>query len=76
MIKKFEQPIIDISLDCMLVSTTFHLGDQILIRMPSAAEYETQVEKEQYCLLKLSLLLPLPIPTPLALGNPMIGYYP
>jgi aminoglycoside phosphotransferase (APT) family kinase protein len=95
--KKCKQPIIDISLVKLLVSTqfpqwkdlavrpvtssgwdnrTFHLGDQMLIRMPSSAEYEASVEKEQYWLPKLAPLLPLPIPTPLALGNPMIGYYP
>lgn len=27
---------------------TFHLGDTMLVRMPSAIEYEIQVEKEHY----------------------------
>jgi aminoglycoside phosphotransferase (APT) family kinase protein len=46
----------------------------MLIRMPSAAEYALQVEKEQYWLPKLAPFLPLPIPMPLAVGEPMDGY--
>jgi aminoglycoside phosphotransferase (APT) family kinase protein/GrpB-like predicted nucleotidyltransferase (UPF0157 family) len=53
---------------------TFHLGDRMLIRMPSAAEYALQVEKEQHWLPKLAPFLPLPIPLPLAVGEPMDGY--
>ncbi len=53
---------------------TFHLGDEMLIRMPSSAEYAAQVEKEQHWLPKLSSLLPLPIPVPLAIGKPGEGY--
>lgn len=53
---------------------TFHLGDQMLVRMPSAACYALQVEKEQYWLPKLAPLLPISIPTPLAVGKPDADY--
>ncbi len=49
---------------------TFHLGEDMLVRMPSRAEYAAQVEKEQQWLPKLAPLLPLSIPAPLALGKP------
>jgi aminoglycoside phosphotransferase (APT) family kinase protein len=42
----------------------------MLVRMPSAEEYATTVEKEQTWLARLALLLPLSIPTPVALGEP------
>jgi aminoglycoside phosphotransferase (APT) family kinase protein len=53
---------------------TFHLGDFMLIRMPSASTYALQVEKEQKWLPKLAPMLPLPIPIPLAIGHPAYGY--
>lgn len=53
---------------------TFHLGDEMLVRMPSAAEYALQVEKEQRWLPKLAPKLPLPIPVPLVLGKPEAEY--
>ncbi|WP_309083133.1 aminoglycoside phosphotransferase family protein [Chelativorans sp.] len=53
---------------------TFHLGDQMTVRLPSAAQYALQVEKEQRWLPKLAPQLPLPIPTPLALGGPGEGF--
>ena len=53
---------------------TFHLGEQMLVRMPSAADYEAQVEKEQRWSPQLAPLLPLPIPEPLAMGQPGNGY--
>lgn len=53
---------------------TFHLGKDMLVRMPSAAKYASQVEKEHKWLPKLALLLPLAIPEPLALGKPAEGY--
>ncbi len=53
---------------------TFHLGDQMLVRMPSREEYAAQVDKEQRWLPKLAPFLPLPIPQPLAVGRPMYGY--
>ncbi|MGE7931535.1 aminoglycoside phosphotransferase family protein [Viridibacillus arvi] len=53
---------------------TFHLGEHMSVRMPSAASYVPQVEKEQKWLLILSKDLSLPISTPLAKGNPSEEY--
>jgi len=53
---------------------TFHLGDGMAVRLPSAASYALQVEKEQRWLPKLAPLLPLPIPVPLAMGKPGEGF--
>ena len=53
---------------------TFHLGEDMSIRLPSAADYELQVEKEQQWLPKLAPALPFPIPIPLAIGKPEYGY--
>jgi aminoglycoside phosphotransferase (APT) family kinase protein len=53
---------------------TFHLGDEMSVRLPSAASYALQVEKEQRWLPKLAPLLPLPIPVPLAMGMPDNGF--
>lgn len=53
---------------------TFHLGKDKSARLPSAAEYELQVEKEHQWLPKLAPKLPLPIPTPIAMGRPEYGY--
>lgn len=53
---------------------TFHLGDHMLVRLPSAADYALQVEKEHRWLPKLAPSLPLPIPAPLAIGAPAQGY--
>lgn len=53
---------------------SFRLGDEMLIRMPSAARYVAQVEKEHRWLPALAPLLPFPVPAPLALGQPGQGY--
>ncbi len=53
---------------------TFHLGAHMTVRLPSAAAYAPQVEKEHRWLPKLAPLLPLPIPIPLAQGTPAKGY--
>jgi aminoglycoside phosphotransferase (APT) family kinase protein len=53
---------------------TFHLGDRMTVRLPSAASYSEQVEKEHRWLPKLAPQLPLPIPVPLAMGTPAEGY--
>ncbi len=53
---------------------TFHLGERMAVRLPSAARYAQQVEKEHRWLPKLAPLLPLPIPVPLAKGDPADGY--
>lgn len=53
---------------------TFHLGDDMTVRLPSAARYAAQVEKEQHWLPRLAPLLPLIIPVPLAMGVPVHEY--
>ena len=53
---------------------TFHLGEQMFVRMPSAAKYASQIKKEYTWLPKLAPLLPLQIPKPLALGQPACDY--
>src|SRR3712207_4667561 len=55
-------------------NTTFRLGEDMSVRLPSAAPYAPQVEKEHRWLPKLAPLLPLPIPTPLAKGAPADVY--
>ena len=39
---------------------TFHLGEHMIVRLPSASEYAAQVEKEHWWLPRLAPLLPLP----------------
>lgn len=53
---------------------TFHLGDSMSVRLPSAPHYVAQVEKEHRWLPVLGPQLPLPIPVPLARGTPGAGY--
>ncbi|CAG9606956.1 aminoglycoside phosphotransferase family protein [Pseudoneobacillus rhizosphaerae] len=53
---------------------TFHLGDNMSVRLPSAAGYAPQVEKEQKWLPILAEKLSLPIPVPIAKGNPNEEY--
>lgn len=53
---------------------TFHLGNQMLIRMPSAECYAEKIAQEQYWLPKLAPFLPLAIPTPIAMGRPSKEY--
>lgn len=53
---------------------TFHLGEHMLVRLPSHAHYAAQVAKEQHWLPKLAPLLPLSIPVPLKMGKPIKDY--
>jgi aminoglycoside phosphotransferase (APT) family kinase protein len=53
---------------------TFHLGEDMTVRLPSAEGYAPQVAKEHRWLPWLAPRLPLPIPTPLALGVPGSGF--
>jgi aminoglycoside phosphotransferase (APT) family kinase protein len=55
-------------------NVTFHLGDDMLLRLPSAAEYELAVDKEHRWLPELAKQLPTPIPAPLAQGLPGAEY--
>lgn len=49
---------------------SFRLGDDKVVRLPSAAAYAPQVEKEQHWLSILAPALPIAIPQPLARGTP------
>lgn len=53
---------------------TFRLGDGLLVRLPSAAEYALAVPKEQRWLPRLAPRLPVPVPVPRAQGVPGAGY--
>jgi aminoglycoside phosphotransferase (APT) family kinase protein len=53
---------------------TFRLGADMSVRLPSAARYAAQVQKEHRWLPVLARQLPLPIPVPLAVGVPAEGY--
>lgn len=53
---------------------TFHLGDAMSVRLPSAEPYALAVQKEHRWLPVLAPQLPLPIPEPLAEGRPGEGY--
>ncbi|MFI0815733.1 aminoglycoside phosphotransferase family protein [Streptomyces sp. NPDC021098] len=49
---------------------TFRLGDEMLVRLPTAEEYALAVEKEHRWLPVLAPALPLEVPVPLARGVP------
>lgn len=49
---------------------TFHLGDDLLVRLPSAVEYAAAVDKEHRWLPVLAQAVPLPVPAPLGRGVP------
>jgi aminoglycoside phosphotransferase (APT) family kinase protein len=53
---------------------TFRLGEEMLVRLPSAEAYTAQVEKEHQWLPRLAPLLPIPIPIPVAMGVPSNVY--
>jgi hypothetical protein len=53
---------------------TFRLGDELSVRLPSAAAYAAAVEKEDAVLPVLATSLPLLVPEPLAVGAPGCGY--
>lgn len=55
-------------------NTTFRLGEELSVRLPSADGYVPQVEKEHRWLPRLAPQLPLPIPEPLAKGAPALGF--
>jgi aminoglycoside phosphotransferase (APT) family kinase protein len=55
-------------------NTTFRLGDELCVRLPSADGYVAQVEKEHRWLPILARQLPLPIPERVALGRPGAGF--
>lgn len=49
---------------------TYRLGEHMLIRMPTAADYALKVPKEQELLPQLAKRLSINIPTPIKLGKP------
>ncbi|EKK5570378.1 phosphotransferase [Morganella morganii] len=49
---------------------TFHLGEEMLIRLPSSPDYAGQVLKEQLWLPRLATGLKIQIPVPLGTGKP------
>jgi aminoglycoside phosphotransferase (APT) family kinase protein len=53
---------------------TFRLGDSLLVRLPTAAGYVAQVDKEHAWLQVLRPALPVSIPEPVARGRPGRGY--
>jgi aminoglycoside phosphotransferase (APT) family kinase protein len=55
-------------------NTTFRLGDELSVRLPSADAYIAQVDKEHRWLPVLAPQLPLPIPEPQAKGAPQTAF--
>lgn len=55
-------------------NTTFRLGDDMSIRLPTGKWYAEQIDKEHKWLPRLGPLLPLPIPVPLAKGAPTVDF--
>ncbi len=53
---------------------SFRLGTNLVVRLPSAARYSPQVDKEQRWLPHLAARLELPIPSPVERGAPGYGY--
>jgi aminoglycoside phosphotransferase (APT) family kinase protein len=62
-------PVVPVKLDGW-DNTTFRLGDELSVRLPSADSYAAQVAKEHRWLPVLAPRLPLPIPVPVAMGCP------
>lgn len=53
---------------------TFRLGDELVVRLPSAEGYVASVEKEDRCLPILAEYLPVGVPVPVAVGRPAAAY--
>jgi aminoglycoside phosphotransferase (APT) family kinase protein/RimJ/RimL family protein N-acetyltransferase len=53
---------------------TFRLGENMLIRMPTAKAYALKVPKEQELLPRLKPYLPVAIPEPIKMGYPSSNY--
>jgi aminoglycoside phosphotransferase (APT) family kinase protein len=53
---------------------TFHLGDNMSVRLPSGQEYAAQVAKEQTWLPILAQQISIPISQPIAMGQPSQDY--
>jgi aminoglycoside phosphotransferase (APT) family kinase protein len=48
---------------------TFHLGDNMTVRLPSGKDYASQVEKECFWLPKIAKSLSIPISSPVEIGE-------
>jgi len=68
-----DLPVVPVAVDGW-DNTTFRLGDELCVRLPSADAYVAQVEKEHRWLPILARQLPLPIPEPVAMGRPGGGF--
>lgn len=55
-------------------NTTFRLGDELSVRLPSHERYVPQIAKEHRWLPVLAEHLPLPIPSPVARGEAGCGF--
>ncbi|MGX7825233.1 aminoglycoside phosphotransferase family protein [Actinokineospora sp. 24-640] len=53
---------------------TYRLGEELSVRLPSAAGYAPAVDKEDRWLPVLAPSLPVPVPVPVATGEPGEGY--
>ena len=52
----------------------FHLGEQLILRMPRHLAYAEQIAKECEWLPRLGPQLPISVPEPVAIGAPAEGY--
>jgi aminoglycoside phosphotransferase (APT) family kinase protein len=68
-----DLPVVPVALDGW-DNTTFRLGTELSVRLPSADAYVAQIEKEHRWLPLLARRLPLQIPEPVALGEPGSGF--
>ncbi|HWM21359.1 MAG TPA: aminoglycoside phosphotransferase family protein [Ilumatobacteraceae bacterium] len=64
-----DLPVVPVAIDGW-DNTTFRLGDELSIRLPSGDGYVAQVEKEHRWLPILAAHLPVQIPEPVAVGRP------
>jgi aminoglycoside phosphotransferase (APT) family kinase protein len=55
-------------------NTTFRLGEEMSVRIPSDQRYVPQINKEHRWLPVLAPQLPVPIPRPIARGRPGCGF--
>jgi aminoglycoside phosphotransferase (APT) family kinase protein len=68
-----ELPVVPVGLNGW-DNTTFGLGGELSVRLPSGEDYVPQVSKEHRWLPVLAGRLPLPGPEPVALGRPAAGF--
>jgi aminoglycoside phosphotransferase (APT) family kinase protein len=64
-----DLPVVRVALDGW-DNSTFRLGDELSVRLPSADAYVAQIEKEHRWLPILARHLPMRIPEPVAMGRP------